>query len=169
MTKKTINLETQISEQKKILSEKLVEQSARLTKVESKPQLTFRLDCFKKHKNDKIIFYSSSFYTSHKGYKFQIQVDACGFGSGEGTHISIYAYLMKGDHDDALTWPFLGEATFELLNQIEDKNHHKKTIQFKDSESSRRVMEGEGGIKGRGVPKFIAHTALAYNPDRNCQ
>ena len=168
LTKKTINLETQISEQKKILSEKLVEQSARLTKVESKPQLTFRLDCFEKHKNDKIRFYSSSFHTSHKGYTFRIQVDAGGAGSGEGTHISIYACLIKGDHDDALTWPFLGEATFELLNQIEDKNHHKKTIQFKDSGLNRRVVEDEREY-ALGRTKFIAYTDLEYNPDKNCQ
>ena len=51
---------------------------------------------------------------------------------------------MKGDHDHDLFWPFLGEVTFELLNQIEDKQHHKLTVQFEDNENSQRVMEGEG-------------------------
>ncbi len=157
-TAKVLELTQQLSEHRKLLDKKLT------TTFE---QLTFKLDGFQKHKNDKTVFFSSYFYTSHKGYKFRIKVYAGGFGSAEGTHISIYASLMKGDHDDALTWPFLGEATFELLNQIEDKNHHKVTKQFTiNSNACQRVVEGEGGIKGRGVPKFIAYTNLAYN---NCQ
>ena len=159
LTKKTISLETHISEQNKVL----VEQSARLTRVESKPQLTFRLDCFENKKSDKNKFDSSSFYTSPKMYKFRIRVYAGGNGSIEGTHISIYATLMNGEHDDALTWPFLGEASFELLNQIEDKNHYKKTVQFKNNARPRMV---EGTL---GKAKFIAHTDLAYNPAKNCQ
>ncbi len=162
-TAKVLELTQQLSEHRKMLDETNV----RLTTVE---QLTFKLDGFQKHKNDKTAFCSNCFYISHKGYKFRIQAYAGGAGSGEGTHVSMYASLMKGDYDNALTWPFLGEATFELLNQIEDKNHHKSTTRFNfNNNSCQRVVEGEGGIKGRGIPNFIAHTDLAYNPANNCQ
>ena len=57
-----------------------------------------------------------------------IRVDANGWSSGNGTHISVFAYLMKGDNDDSLTWPFTGSITFELLNQLEDNNHEAITI-----------------------------------------
>ena len=146
----------------KVTTAQILELTQQLRTVE---QLTFRLDDFDKRKNDKTVFYSSSLYTSHKGYKFQIQVDAGGNGSGEGTHVSIYACLMKGDHDEYLKWPFLGEATFELLNQIEDRNHHKTTVQFRDSETS-HMVEGEGSEKGRGKPNFIAHKDLENNPGK---
>ena len=136
---------------------------------ETVEQLTFRLDSFPRHKNGRTTFYSGLLCTSHKGYKFRIQVYAGGNGSGEGTHVSIYACLMKGDHDHDLFWPFLGEVTFELLNQIEDKQHHKMTVQFEDNENSQRVVEGEGGIKGCGIPQFITHTVLEYSQAKNCQ
>ncbi len=159
-TAKVLELTQQLYEQRKLLDKKLT------TTVE---QITFKLDGFQKHKNDKTI-YSSSFYISHKGYKCLIQVLAGGAGSGEGTHVSIYAYLMKGDHDDALAWPFLGKAIFELLNQIKDENHHKATTKFNStSKSSKRVVDGERSGNGRGKHKFIAHTDLAYNPANNCQ
>ena len=67
------------------------------------------------------------FLTSRSGYKLFASVRPKGDGAGTGTHVSVCACLMKGDNDDSLTWPFTGTVTFELLNQLEDKNHHKKT------------------------------------------
>ena len=88
---------------------------------------------------------------------------------GEGTHVSVYASLMKGDNDDSLSWPFTGTVTFELLNQLEDKNHQKWTTTFPaDNESSQRVVDGERG-EGYGCPEFISHTDLAHKPRKNTQ
>ena len=53
-----------------------------------------------------------------------IKVDCNGFGDGEGTHVSVYAYLMRGENDNHLPWPFTGTITVELLNQLEDDNHY---------------------------------------------
>lgn len=44
-------------------------------------------------------------------------------GSAKGTHVSVYACFLKGDNDDKLSRPFVGNITFTLLNQLEDKNH----------------------------------------------
>ncbi len=75
---------------------------------------------------------------------------------------------MKGDNDDSLSWPFTGTVTIELLNQLEDKNHHKKTTTFPaDREASQRVVDGERGT-GRGH-KHIFHRDLHYNADNNTQ
>ena len=41
--------------------------------------------------------------------KMCISVNANGNGDGKGTHVSVYAYLMKGENDDLLTWPLLGQ------------------------------------------------------------
>ena len=133
---------------------------------------SFRLTNYQKHKKDDDEFYSPPFYTPRPtGYKICIEVDANGWDSGKGTHVSVYAYLMnRGDNDDSLTWPFTGFIRVELRNQLEDKNHHAYTIgpfpAF--SEASTSVVEGERGT-GWGTPQFIPHTELDYNPDRNCQ
>ncbi len=146
----------------KVTTDKVLELTQQLRTVE---QLTFRLDGFQTRRNDKTVYKSSFLYTLHKGYKFQIQVYAGGNGSGEGTHISIYACLMKGDYDDALTWPFLGVATFELLNQIEDKNHHKETIQF----NANCMDDSKVECKVAHALQFIKHRDLEHKLDKNCQ
>ena len=52
-----------------------------------------------------------------------IRANANGFGEGAGTHVSVYACLMKGRNDDTLPWPFTGKVTFMLLNELGDKDH----------------------------------------------
>ena len=130
---------------------------------------TLRFCDFQQHKLDSPDFYTPPFYTSSKGYKMCVRVHANGIGDGEGTHVSVYAYLMKGDNDDSLSWPFTGTVTIELLNQLEDKNHHKKAIAFTAGyRSSQRVVNGEKGT-GSGYHKYISHTDLDYNASKNTQ
>ena len=40
-----------------------------------------------------------------------------GDGSGEGSHISLYAALMRGEHDAKLQWPFQQKVTLVLVSQ----------------------------------------------------
>ncbi len=108
--------------------------------------------------------------TSLKGYRMCLRIDANGWGTTKGSHVSVYAYLMKGDHDDTLTWPFTGSITIELLNQLEDKNHHRETLTFPaDNEASKRVVDGEIAGRGYGKPTFLPHTALNYKASANTQ
>ena len=131
---------------------------------------TFKLTNFQKHKRDGDDFYSTPFYTTHTGYKMCVSVDAIGSGGGKNTHVSVYAYLMEGDNDDFLTWPFTGEVIFEILNQLEDNNHHKTTSSFPANEDvSKRVVNGERAPRGWGRGKFISHADLDYKPVKNCQ
>ncbi len=58
----------------------------------------------------------------------KIGVCANGRGDGEGSHVSVYALVIEGKYDAELNWPFLGKVTVELLNQLEDKNHHSSAI-----------------------------------------
>ena len=133
------------------------------------PPFTFELTNFQKRKRDKDVFHSTPFYTSRTGYKMYVRVYTNGYGGGINTHISVYAYLMKGDNDDSLTWPFTGEVIFEILNQLEDNNHDKATVSFPvDKDVSKRV-DGERAPTGWGWPQFISHTDLDYKPDKNCQ
>ena len=134
-----------------------------------KNTLTFRIKNFQLNLYS-APFYSPPFYTSASGYKLCISVYPNGLGDGEGTHVSVYGHLMKGDNDDSLSWPFTGTVTFELLNQLEDKNHLKNTTTFPaDSGASERVVDGERAANGYGPPQFISHADLAHKVLTNCQ
>ena len=132
--------------------------------------MTFKFTDFNQHKIDNDRFYSPAFYTSSKGYKMYICVDANGIRDGKGTHVSVSARLMKGENDDFLQWPFTGKVTFKLLNQLEDKNHHSMTLTFpSDGEYSKRVVNKERASSGWGQHEYISHSDLGHNTAKNCQ
>jgi len=126
---------------------------------------TFKMPGFKQGR-----YYSSSFYSYPGGYKMCVRVDANRSGDNADTYVSVYAYLMKGRNDDHLPWPFTGEITITLLNQLEDENHHSRTISFPpDIEASRRVVRSERSQKGYGWSKFISHDKVDFDATLNCQ
>ena len=135
-----------------------------------KMPMTFKFTNFNQHKAADNTFYSPAFYTSPGGYKMCILVYANGVGCGKGTHVSVYAYLMKGENDDYLPWPFTGKGTIELLNQLEDNNHRSITITFPaDDEDNQRVVTGDRASCGWGSPSYISHSDLTQNAPKNCQ
>ena len=118
---------------------------------------------FEKHKRKNDRWYSEPFYTHPDGYKMCLGVYANGSGDGKGTHVTVYVHLIQGEFDNHLKWPFRGDITIQLLNQLEDEEHHSKTIHFTDRG---RVTTGERGL-GRGYTTFIAHTNLISEDDSN--
>ena len=93
-----------------------------------------------------------------------------GYGDGyESIHVSVFAYLMRGENDDDLPWPFTGTVTVELLNQLEDENHYSDEINLPSyDESSQRVVNDECSLYGYGIPQYIPHSDLGYNAAKNC-
>ena len=110
------------------------------------------------------------FYTFPGGYKMCIFVHTNGKGEGEGTHISVYAYLMRGEYDDHLFWPFTGTVTVELLNQLKDKNHYASVFDYGACTIfSTRVMDGELASCGNGEQCYIPHSSLGYDEAKRRQ
>ena len=104
----------------------------------------FKVTGFDRLKTCSEIFYSSPFYTSPEGYKMCIGVHANGISLAKGTNVSVYAHLMRGEHDDHLQWPFTGTVTIELLNQLEDGNHHSMQVKLSSKNiASQRVLNRE--------------------------
>ena len=131
---------------------------------------TYKFANYEYHKTTGTRLYSPAFYTSRKGYKMCISLDANGIGGGAGTHVTVSARLMKGENDDHLPWPFTGKVTVELLNQLEDKNHYSTTILFHlnvDKKISQRVVNDERSSAGWGRPRYISHSELGHNAIRN--
>ena len=76
---------------------------------------------FSQHKRDGDQWYSQPFYSRPGGYKLCLRVDANGYASGEGTQISVYVYLMKGENDCQLPWAFEHDVTYGILNWKKDE------------------------------------------------
>ena len=125
---------------------------------------------YSKHKRDEDDWYSSGFYTSAGGYKLRLNLDANGHGDGKGTHVSCFFNLMPGEYDDVLEWPFQGEVTVKLLNQLEDKNHYKRAICFNHETSDEyKCKKKKEDTYGWGYHKFISHTKLGLDSSTNTQ
>ena len=134
----------------------------------------FTLTEFTKRKQFNNVYYSPPFYSHLHGYKLCLKVYANG-DEGEGTHISIFANLMRGDYDNNLQWPIEGDIIVELLNWREDNHHyHGGTIPLNehndtDGRITSRVTEEEYAPKAWGVFHFISHFCLLYDSDTNTE
>ena len=136
------------------------------------PPPTFIMTNFSHCKDSGVWWYSPPFYSHIGGYKMCLGVDANGRGHGTGTHVSVFNFLMRGEYDDDLLWPFRGEITIQLINHRADKGHVEGTIPFDDSVSdivTCRVMEGERAPTAQGETKFIPHSALQCNESWNTE
>ena len=129
--------------------------------------VTIKMTKYKDKKENQIIWYSNYFYTHKKGYKMCLRIDA---DDGESTHMSVFLYLMKGPHDDELTWPLRGKFEIKLLNQISDSEHHSVMVAYDDDkvdDYNDRVTEGNRSENGWGYQEYISNEDL--NKSALCQ
>ncbi len=89
----------------------------------------------------------------------KIAVYTNGGGGCEGSHVSIFIYVIEGKYDDELNWPFVGNVDIELLNQLEDRDHHSMEV---------RLIINAGG-NGIGYPKYNPHSKLTLDSASNTQ
>ena len=106
-------------------------------------------------KKNKERWFSESFFTHNKGYKMCLCVDTGNLednndssndDSRSSSHLSVSFFLMKGPHDDGLTWPLRGNFEIKLLNQVSDTTHHSKIVSFADETptgATYRVMDDD--------------------------
>ena len=126
------------------------------------PSIEIVMTNFKSHKRVGDSWYSPPIYSHIGGYKMCFRVDANGYGRGEGTHVSLFCCLNRGEYDDQLKWPFRGVITIQLLNQSRDEGHWEETVPFDDRAGdgvAGRVVGRERATGVRGCD-FIAHTQL---------
>ena len=93
---------------------------------------------------------------------------ANGYGSSKGSHITITAVIMKGQHDRRLKWPFTGTIIVEVLNWLEDKEHREQRLSIDKNDKIVRVSKGEYG-QDYGLYKFISHSSLSLDSSTNTQ
>ena len=127
------------------------------------PPCDFFMINFSDLKKRKDEWFSESFYTHPKGYKMCVKAYASGFGTGKDTHLSLYIFLMRGEFDDHLKWPFRGKLTIRLVNQSGGEGHRQSILVFDGltpDHASARVTVGEKAIEGWGYQQVIAHHLL---------
>ena len=135
------------------------------------PPFSFTMREFRQHKRDGDEWVSPSFYTHSRGYRMYISVNANGYASKKNTHVSLFVHLIRGEFDTYLQWPFQGNITIQLLNQLENSNHREVMVRFTSgvpSSSSYRATAIESA-EGLGYFDFVSHSELEYNPAKNRQ
>ena len=150
-----------IKEENKAMQDRLQSATETITSMQ-KIFVIFKVINFEKKKGNNQVVRSQSFYTGIDEYNMRIKVYLNGIRDGKGTHVSVFIYILKGDNDDNLDWPFIGTAKIELLNLLEDKNHHFMTVPFKEEYNARVGY-------ARGYLRFIPHSQLSGNPVNNTQ
>ena len=62
--------------------------------------------------------------------------------------LSVYLCLMKGPHDDELTWPLREDFEIKLLKQISDHRHYSVQWKYDDAGSAadRVTVVGDRGM-----------------------
>ena len=138
--------------------------------------VTIKMADFDELKKKDTRWHSHPFYTGMGGYKMCLSVDANGCGDGAGTHVSVFTYLMRGEFDSHLNWPFRGSVTVQLVNQLEDKEHRIGTIDYNlytdttPDGCAARVTDGEQSqSQGLGRPEFLPHSKLGLSVANNHQ
>ena len=157
----------------KLLHQKLDEQQQQIAKLTEDLQafsistplapVEFTMLEFDAWQREGVSWFSSPFYTHTEGYKMYLEIDANGFNDGEGTYISMYVSLMRGEFDDQLVWPFQGEITIHLLSQVGDEEHYTDILTFDHDTPNKytsRVTESEYPEDVYGFDMFCSHNDL---------
>ena len=102
--------------------------------------------------------FSLPFYSGKYGYKMCLQLYIIGDGIGNGTHLSLFFVVMRGEFDNLLQWPFTHKITFKLINQAGGQDI-VDTLQPDPMSSSFHKPNSDMNIAS-GCPRFVSHTEL---------
>ena len=123
--------------------------------------ITFRVGNIDEKMKNKDDLCTQPFYTSSEGYHVVIKFE---FGDDEEgrTGISVYLWVLSGDNDKKLSWPFIGDVTFTLLNQLENANHNKALLSLTTEDQLLANIS-------LGFRNCFSCSKLGYNPVKKTQ
>lgn len=130
-------------------------------------ELTF--NNYTKLKRENSNWFSPPFYTHQGGYRMCLEVLPNGEGSAKGQYVSVFAYFMRGEFDDEVTWPYCGELVIEMVNQWKG-DCYSQTIRYTEVTTKQfadRVTRGTRSQYGKGIPNFIHLSELPNKFLRN--
>ncbi|XP_022805210.1 TNF receptor-associated factor 4-like [Stylophora pistillata] len=111
--------------------------------------------------NEEMVVDSASFYTENHGYKLKVMIYA--FFDRQAEHVLPGdIFVMKGQYDAILPWPFNRKIKFTIMNQQEDLDERDNIIAVFIPDSDRKCYarpKNEENI-GHGERLFISQTQL---------
>ena len=105
-------------------------------------------------------FRTAQFYSS-RGYRMFLNINPSSQGSHRGKYLAVFVTITKGDRDDQLVWPYEGQISIKLLNQLYDRDHHIYPKEYFLSRSNPNVRDqcimkpATGSNQGWGYTDFI--------------
>ena len=102
--------------------------------------------------------YSPPFYVGRFGYKVCARLYPNGDGIGNGTHMSLFFVVMRGEYDALLPWPFLLKFHFRLTDQERIRDAYDAFRPEPNSSSFKRPTSDMNIASG--CPTFISHMEL---------
>lgn len=127
------------------------------------PPVELKMRNFKQIKAKKNTWNSAPFY-SNEGYKMLLSAKPHGI---DGTHMSLYVYIIKGEYDERLVWPFRGEFTVTITDQVAGRNETRGIVYDDtcgDCGNRRHTNSLTGGY---GWPSFFELRCLSPNYLKN--
>ena len=118
----------------------------------------FSMENFSTYLDDRTYFQSPTFFTHAKGYKMCIRVYPYGYDACEGTHVCVVTYLMNGQNDDKLQFPFRGSVTVQVLNHNDEDENYERIFDFSNKTDDiicMRVPESDEMNSGLAMYNFI--------------
>ena len=121
------------------------------------------MENYKQYLINNVIWYSPPFYSQPRGYKLCLGVEKDAYLVYDRRQtvihtLSVQVFLMRGEFDAQLEWPFEGKISVMLLSHQRLLNHHTKVIQFYSVTSTgygQRVNESERADYGHGFRDYI--------------
>ena len=136
--------------------------------IVNKNVIVFSIDNFSSYLKERKYYETPSFYTHRNGYKMCIRVFPYGYDECEGTHLCAATFLMAGDNDNKLQFPFRGSITLQILNQMSNgvDGNYERTFEYNDKTDDimcERVPESESMNSGMAMYNFIPLDELLNN------
>ena len=112
------------------------------------PPFYYTLNNYQQCKEENRTKTSPPFYSNPKGYKMRLEIHPNGFGTGQNTHLSLFVFIMRGEFDDMLQWPFTGRVTIDMYSNKSKQWTQLQVVDFKDNPVERKCDRSTSGGNG---------------------
>ena len=93
------------------------------------------------------------------GYQLCLRAYLNGDGAAQGSFLSVYLVVMRGQFDAVLSWPFAQKVTIMLLDQSPARCHVRETFLPDPSSTSYHRPTSDKNL-GSGCPRFASHELI---------
>lgn len=123
------------------------------------PPFYFALSNFELHKKNDLVWVGPPFYSGPMGYKMRFIVHPYGVEAGKGSHVSVFAAILKGEYDADLKWPFRGTVKLEVYDWTKEEWSYGTVVAFTEGDSAEYTARPINRLGNRaiGYRKLISH------------